>query len=254
MTADTPVVLVTGGTGRLGQVFLRGFAEAGATVVFTTRDAAAAEDLRADCAQRGAGRVVAIEADLTADNGGAVVAAALAGHGLAPTVLVNNARSVTTLRVDADGTMPRAHWRGEFDLGVVAAYELTMALMRGESRLRSVINVASMYGVTAANRGLYDRPDTESAINYGVVKAALIHLTKELAVRLAPTVRVNAVSYGGVRGRASAAFEARYAALCPSGRMLSDADVFGPVAFLAGHDASGMTGHNLVVDGGWTIW
>jgi NAD(P)-dependent dehydrogenase (short-subunit alcohol dehydrogenase family) len=79
-------------------------------------------------------------------------------------------------------------------------------------------------------------------------------LTKELAVRLAGRhIRVNAISFGGVEGRVNEAFKARYAQFCPLGRMLNDNDLAGPVEFLATPASSGVTGHNLVVDGGWTI-
>lgn len=248
-------MLVTGGTGKLGRAFLEGFSRLGDTVVFTTRDAAAAASLRDRCLAWGATDAVAIQTDLATADGAAQVVSACEKAGLQPLTLVNNARDVGNLKPEPDGFMPHARWHAEFELGVVAAYALTMGLARAHgTRLEAVVNIGSMYGVTAANRRLYEQPERESPIHYGVVKAALIHLTKELAVRLAPEVRVNAVSFGGVGGRVTAAFEARYGALCPAGRMLTEQDVFGPVRFLAGPEASGMTGHNLVVDGGWTIW
>jgi NAD(P)-dependent dehydrogenase (short-subunit alcohol dehydrogenase family) len=72
---------------------------------------------------------------------------------------------------------------------------------------------------------------------------------------LAPrNVQVNCVSFGGVKGRADADFEARYAKLAPTGRMLDEKDIAGPVAYLLSDASVGMTGHNLVVDGGWTVW
>jgi NAD(P)-dependent dehydrogenase (short-subunit alcohol dehydrogenase family) len=255
MSTESRVVLVTGGTGKLGRSFLQGFARLGHSVAFTTRDASQAAPLRDECLAWGAPAALAVEADLASADGVAHVIAGLDDAALQPAVLINSARSIENLRPETGGFVPRERWQREFELGVTAAYMLTMELARvAETKLDAVVNIASMYGVTAANRRLYDEPDRDSAIHYGVVKAALIHLTKELAVRLAPAVRVNAVSFGGVGGRVPAAFEARYAALCPSGRMLSHADVFGPVRFLAGEESSGMTGHNVVVDGGWTIW
>lgn len=255
MSTEARTVLVTGGTGKLGRSFLEGFARAGHPVAFTTRDAARATTLCDDCRAWGAPSALAIQADLSSADGVAHAVRALSAGDCAPVILVNNARNVANLAGGPDGVMPWVQWQHEFDLGVVAAYTLTMALARSEpARLESVVNIASIYGVTAMNQTLYDKPDQQAPVHYGVVKAALIHLTKELAVRLAPSVRVNAVSFGGVGGRVPPAFEARYAALCPSGRMLTDAEVFAPVRFLAGAEASGMTGHNLVVDGGWTIW
>ena len=255
MGTESRVVLVTGGTGKLGRRFLEGFSRLGDTLVFTTRDLARAEAVRDECLAWGATEAVAIQADLAAGDGGAHVVAACEAAGLRPHVLINNARDAENLAPEPDGFMPRARWNAEFEVGVVAAYTLTTLLARAPgTRLETVVNIGSIYGIAAANRRLYEQPDRESPIHYGVVKAALIHLTRELAVRLAPAVRVNAVSFGGVAGRAPAAFVERYGALCPAGRMLTEDDVFGPVRFLAGGEASGMTGHNLVVDGGWTIW
>jgi len=112
-----------------------------------------------------------------------------------------------------------------------------------------------MYGIVTATPALYDDPRNMAPMHYGVAKAALIHLTKEMAVRLAPRgVRVNAVSYGGIEGRADEAFAARYKKLAPLERMLRLDEVHAPVEFLLSAGASGMTGHNLVVDGGWTLW
>jgi len=256
MGAPSPTVLITGATGKLGSTFARGFAALGANVVFTSRGGEAARELQADCLACGAGRVGCIQVDLTAEDASSFVARELQKADLLPDTLINNARDREFLKASASGRTTRENWQNELLLGVVSPYELTMALAEREpARLKSVINIASIYGVAAPNLTLYDRPELESPVNYGVTKAALIHLTKELAVRLAPRkISVNAVSYGGVGGRVSGEFQARYGRLCPSGRMLEDSEVFGAVKFLASPDAAGMTGHNLVVDGGWTIW
>jgi NAD(P)-dependent dehydrogenase (short-subunit alcohol dehydrogenase family) len=202
------------------------------------------------------GQLVTIESDLLAGNAAALIAEECEQRGLYPDGLVNNARSLSFLRVDNTGMTNRADFVNELTLDVVAPYELTMALARmSKSRLATVVNIGSQYGVVAPNRALYEDFEQQSPIQYGVAKAALVHLTRELAVRLAPRhVRVNCISFGGVAGRANPAFEARYAQLAPAGGMLREADVPGPVAFLLSEASAGMTGHNLVVDGGWTIW
>ena len=115
--------------------------------------------------------------------------------------------------------------------------------------------MGSMYGTVAANPHLYTDPTMQSPLHYGVAKAALMHLTKELAVRLVGKgIQVNCVAFGGVEGRVDDAFKQRYAQLCPMGRMLKDNEIAGPVEMLLSDRCSGVNGHTLLVDGGWSIW
>ena len=81
-----------------------------------------------------------------------------------------------------------------------------------------------------------------------------MQLTRWLATSLAPDVRVNAVTPGGIERGQPAAFVERYATRTPLGRMATEDDIVGAVTWLAGDLAAYVTGHNLVVDGGWTAW
>jgi NAD(P)-dependent dehydrogenase (short-subunit alcohol dehydrogenase family) len=173
---------------------------------------------------------------------------------LRPAHLVNNARDLANLRADASASQ-RAQWVAEYTLGVVVPVELSLALAESsDSALASVINISSIYGMVAANPALYGKPADRPPMHYGVTKAALLHLTKELAVRLAPKVRVNAITYGGIEGRADDDFKHRYGSLTPLKRMMRPDEVFGPLEFLISDGATSVTGHNLVADGGWTLW
>jgi 3-oxoacyl-[acyl-carrier protein] reductase len=111
----------------------------------------------------------------------------------------------------------------------------------------AVVNIASVAGL---------RPALGIGV-YGVSKAALIHLTAQLAAELAPTVRVNAVAPAVVKTRfATALFEGRedeVAQSYPLRRLGVPEDVAGTVAFLASDDASWVTGQTIVVDGGLTL-
>jgi NAD(P)-dependent dehydrogenase (short-subunit alcohol dehydrogenase family) len=79
-------------------------------------------------------------------------------------------------------------------------------------------------------------------------------LTRWLATTLAPRVRVNAISPGGMLRQQPPAFVERYAARTPLARMGSESDLSGAVAYLASDLSSYVTGANLPVDGGWGIW
>jgi NAD(P)-dependent dehydrogenase (short-subunit alcohol dehydrogenase family) len=111
----------------------------------------------------------------------------------------------------------------------------------------SVVNISSVSGV---------RPAPGIAF-YGTTKAALIHLTEELAVELAPKIRVNAVAPAVVKTRfASALYEGReaeVAATYPLQRLGNTDDVAGTVAFLCSPDAAWITGQTIVIDGGLTL-
>lgn len=172
-----------------------------------------------------------------------------------PDVIIHNARSLDNLRINKNGHITSEQFQKEFSNGVTFPYALTNMLLDSGVHLKDVIFISSMYGNVAPNPALYEDFKMQSSINYGVVKAAQIHLTKEMAVRLAPKgIRVNVVSYGGVEGRVDEAFKKRYAKLNPSGRMLSHADLYPPIQYLLNNPALNVTGENLKVDGGWTIW
>lgn len=249
-------ILITGGTGKLGSIFVTGFLQSGWHVVFISRSREKIAALIEAKRRSGFSQLSGICVDLTEAGAAEGIVDNLGSLNLRPNCLVNNARNLAYLGLEADGSPPRAHWLGQYLLDVVVPYELTQVLVRmSASELHDVINIGSMYGIVAVNPGLYEDQSKASPLHYGIAKAALVHLTREMAVRFAPHgVKVNAVSYGGVEGRVNAEFARRYGQLCPIGRMLSEEEVLGPVQFLASPQASGMTGHNLVIDGGWSIW
>lgn len=248
--AAGPCTLVTGASGKLGKRLTEALLASGHRVVATSRSSSAFEGHPG----LETGRLVVLRADIVEDQGASIVKD-LADRGLRPTGLVNNAVDLSNQVLPESGWPTRAQWRLEFDLAVAVPCELVTALAdQPGSRLDAVVNIASMYAIAARNPSLYDDPVRQSPIHYGVAKAAMLHLTRELAVRLAPRIRVNAVSFGGVEGRVDDAFKARYARLAPMGRMLAEEETTGPVLFLLSSAAEGMTGHNLVVDGGWTAW
>lgn len=248
-------ILITGTTGKIGRVLAQHFLTAGDTVIATGRSADALAELKYDLSQT-KGTLHTLCADLMAPDAAAVIVEGLRQIDCMPCGLINNARNVSFLRTGEGGQVARQDFLNELALDVVAPYELVMALtLAPSSRLRAVVNIGSQYGAVAPNIHLYNDPIRQSPLQYGVAKAALAHLTKELAVRLADRgIRVNCVAFGGVEGRVDKAFKQRYAALCPIGRMLGEHELAGPVDLLLSEAASAVTGHIMMVDGGWSVW
>jgi len=251
------IILLTGGTGLIGQVLAHELIEAGYGLILTGRDKfrleAVIDRLRQDSDMA---QVTPLVMDLSSAGSANRLEEFLDETSLNPDGLVHCARNLEYFRQDIVGGVSRSDWMGEFNLDVVVPCDFALALVnRDNSRLRTVVIVSSMYGVTPPKMALYDDPSQIPPIHYGVCKAAQLHLARELSVRLAPRgVRVNAVSYGGVRGRVDSAFEKRYAQQCPASRMLDQSDLGGPVLFLLSEKSAATTGHNLLAEGGWTIW
>ena len=118
----------------------------------------------------------------------------------------------------------------------------------------SIINIASIYGMYGPDWRLYEGTSMGNPAAYGASKGGLIQLTRWLATTIAPSVRVNAISPGGVFRNQPEAFVQRYEAKTPLGRMATEDDFIGIIAFLASDLSKYVTGQNHLVDGGWGIW
>lgn len=119
----------------------------------------------------------------------------------------------------------------------------------------SIINIASIYGVVSPDFRTYENTEIAgSPIEYTATKSAVIGMTKYLAVEMAPKVRVNCISPGGVENGHSEQFKANYGNRVPLGRMAKPDEFNGAVVFLASDASRYVTGHNLVIDGGLTAW
>jgi NAD(P)-dependent dehydrogenase (short-subunit alcohol dehydrogenase family) len=175
-------------------------------------------------------------------------------------ILVNNAAFVGTSRLEG-WTVPfleqlPATWRSALDINLTAPFILTQScvpLLR-DSGHGSIINVGSIYGMVGPNLSLYRDTDMGNPAAYAASKGGLLQLTRWLATVLAPHIRVNALTPGGIARNQPPAFVERYETLTPLARMATEEDFKGAIAFLASDLSAYVTGQNLVVDGGWTAW
>ncbi len=120
----------------------------------------------------------------------------------------------------------------------------------------SIINIASFLGVVAPDNRVYGDSGLNSPAIYSTSKSGVIGLTRYLAAYLGKyNIRVNCISPGGVNpGTVEKGFDERYSNKVPLGRMGDMDDMKGPVIFLASRASKYVNGHNLVVDGGFTVW
>jgi gluconate 5-dehydrogenase len=255
------VAVVTGGGSGLGKVFAVALAQAGADVVVIGRRAAHCEATASAVRDLGR-RALAVPADVTEEaHVRRAIDRTLAELGRID-VLVNNA--ATSYRGEIT-TLPAERWRQVMETNVTGAFLCARAVLPHmvERRRGRIVNVASVYGVVGRDGSLYasEGPDAGQSSAYSVSKGALLQLTRDLAVNYgAAGVTVNAISPGMFgrldepdRGLAAETRRA-LAARTPVGRLGEAEDLTGAIVFLASDAAAFVTGQNLIVDGGWTVW
>lgn len=244
--------LVTGAAGHIGRVIVQTLVELGAEVVLVDRPGT---DWAAARAGIGGG-VETIECDLESLED----RAALVARVDTLTILVNNAAFVGTSGLPGWSTgfeqQQVETWRRAVEVNLTAVFDLvkgfTPVLQKSDGA--SIINISSLYGQYGPDYRLYEGTEMGNPAAYAASKGGLLQLTRWLATTLAPRIRVNAISPGGVFRNQPASFVARYEARTPLGRMAVEDDFRGAVGFLASDLSAYVTGQNIPVDGGWGIW
>jgi NAD(P)-dependent dehydrogenase (short-subunit alcohol dehydrogenase family) len=223
------VALVTGASRGIGKAIAQAYADAGASVLLSSRKQDALEAAAAEIGDP--------------EQAAAAVAHCVERFG-AIDVLVNNAATNPYFGPAMDIDLARYDKTWEVNLRGVLVWTQEAWKQSLAERGGSVINIASVGGFSI-----------EQGIGiYNTTKAALIHLTKTLAAELAPSVRVNAIAPGLVKTDMARALwepqEERIAASMPLARLGEPVDIANAALFLASDLASWVTGHTLVVDGG----
>jgi NAD(P)-dependent dehydrogenase (short-subunit alcohol dehydrogenase family) len=117
----------------------------------------------------------------------------------------------------------------------------------------SIINFASIYGIVAPDFSIYEGTPMTMPVAYSAIKGGVIAFSKYMASYYAKdNIRVNCISPGGLLDKQPQSFVEKYIAKTPLGRMGTPKDMVGAVLYLASDASSYVTGHNLIVDGGWT--
>jgi NAD(P)-dependent dehydrogenase (short-subunit alcohol dehydrogenase family) len=240
--------LITGASRGIGKATAKALAAQGCNVVLSSRKQEALDEVAAEIRAAHPGAGVLPKAAHVADEEAAraCVEAAVAEFG-GVDVLVNNAATSPYFGPMVDLDAARAEKTVQVNQFAVVvwtqlAWKLSMAGRGG-----TIINIASVGGMV-----------TEHGIGYyNATKAAVIHLTRQFAMELAPSVRVNAVAPGLVKTHLAKALweenEEQIATFVPLGRLGEPEDIAKAVVFLSGDTSSWMTGQTMVVDGGATI-
>jgi len=245
-SVEGKVALVTGGSRGIGLMIARGYVESGARVYVASRKAEVCEEVAAELSK--VGSCIALPADLGSPDGARALATALSEREEALHVLVNNAGANWGAPIEE---FPDSAWDKVLDLNVKNVFRLTVELL---SRLRAasrpgdparVINIGSIDGLV---------PPMLETYAYSTSKAAVHHLTRHLARRLAPEITVNAVAPGPFESKMMEATLDRFGDAIrdsnPLKRIGEPEDMAGVALYLGSRAGAYLTGAVIPVDGG----
>ncbi len=252
--------LITGATGCLGKVMAHTLGELGADLVLLDQPGTSFAPLEDDLRNRWEVNVKLLECDLEIESDRLRIINDVSNDEAGLSILINNAAFVGTSGLQG-WVVPFEQqtvdtWRRAIEVNLTAAFHLSQAFtpLLKASQNGNIINITSIYGECGPDWSLYEGTPMGNPAAYGVSKGGLVQLTRWLATTIAPSVRVNAISPGGVFRNQPEIFRNRYVERTPLGRMATEDDFRGAVAYLASDLSRYVTGQVLHVDGGWGVW
>lgn len=256
MMLDETVVVVTGGAGLLGRVFVRDIVNHGGTAIVADVDIAAATQFVSELPPKYADRAHAIKLDIT--NTASVttlISSTLQRFGRIDSV-VNNAypRNSNYGRKLEDVTYEDFCQNLSLHLGGYFLVAQQFGLFFRSQKKGNIINMASIYGVMAPRFEIYFDTHMTMPVEYAAIKSAVIHLTRYFAQYFKnDNIRVNSLSPGGILDQQPESFLRSYRAFCSSKGMLEGKDISSVLLFLLSDASKYLTGQNLIVDDGFSI-
>ena len=239
--------LITGGSRGIGRMIAEGFLRAGARVYISARKADACDATAAELSV--IGPCVSLPADVSTQGGVQQLVASYQQHEQSLDILVNNAGAAWGAPYEE---FPESGWDKVVDLNLKAPFFLTQALTpllkkAATDHLAKVIHIASIDGVSVNPQETY---------SYAASKAGLIHLTRRMALKLAPErIAVSAIAPGAFASTMNKDARDRgdeIAKRIPLGRIGTPEDMAGAAIFLASRAGDYVVGSTLIVDGGVT--
>jgi NAD(P)-dependent dehydrogenase (short-subunit alcohol dehydrogenase family) len=252
--------LVTGAAGGLGQVFCHTLAELNSNLILIDRNSEDLMYLEKDLQKLYGIEVEAHIVNLENQHSRTDLCESVMKSNRGLDILVNNAAFVGSNNLEGwkeeFERQSTDTWRRAIEVNLTAVFDLCRDLSPKirESKHGSIINIASIYGSYGPDWRIYDGTGMGNPAAYAASKGGLLQLTRWLSTTLAPSVRVNAIASGGIFRGQPEEFVNRYSSKVPMGRMATEDDLRGALAFLASDLSAYVTGQVLFVDGGWGIW
>lgn len=246
-------VIIIGGFGLIGRAICKGFVENEVNLIIAGRneDASFISELR----NRNKGIVTYIPFDITQDADIEKLIETVVKKYKKIDVFVNCSWPRTTDWGEHIEDVPYASIKTNLVNQLGSYYNATqkIALQMKKQKSGSIINFSSIYGLVGPTFAIYEGTNMTSAPAYALIKGGVNTMTKYFASYFGKyNVRTNCISPGGIYRNEDPKFVKQYSKECPLERMGNADDLVMPTLFLASEGSRYVTGHNLLVDGGWT--
>lgn len=253
------IAIVTGGSGLFGKSLSLALAEAGAKVIIASRNVESCNKVADEIVAEGM-LAVGMSLDLSEENSIKEFIDSVYDQFGKVDILVNN--SVTRDGLGDLDQVTKEGWERAQKVNSTGLMLITQGIIRKMVEVQSgnIINIGSIQGNAGPRFPVYGDTGMSSPINYTYDKWGMVGFTKWIANKYGQfNIRCNCLSPGGygpgvmgVVGKNE--FYDNYEKLTPLGRFADDVDLKGPIVFLASEASGYITGHNLMVDGGWSSW
>jgi NAD(P)-dependent dehydrogenase (short-subunit alcohol dehydrogenase family) len=253
-------VLITGAAGNLGSMIAETLAELGADLILVDQPGTDFTSIVKKIQERWRVKTWHYHCNLEQNKQRLELLESIKKNHKYINVLINNAAFVGVSDLKGWGTAFEKQtvetWRRGLEVNVTAPFHLCQGLapIMKNSEAANIINIGSIYGEYGPDWRLYKGTSMANPAAYGASKGGLIQLSRWLSTTLAPNIRVNAISPGGIFRNQPDVFVKRYESRTPLARMATEDDFRGVVAFLASDMSGYITGQNIMVDGGWGTW
>jgi len=249
------VAVIAGGAGLIGKELARGLAESHALVVIADANKIKGNRAAKDLKKEGL-NVFFCHLDITKENSISATIKFIKKNFSRLDVWVNCAYPRTKDWQNKLEDISLRSWRNNVDMhlnGYCMSSRAAAECMK-KNRSGSIINFSSIYGFVAPDFSLYKNTKMTMPAAYSAIKGGIVNFSRYLASYYGEyNIMVNCVSPGGVYDNQPEAFVKKYIQKTPLKRMASKEDVVGGVIYLASEAAKYVTGHNLIIDGGWNI-
>lgn len=260
---ENKVIILTGSAGRLGSRFAEILCIAGAKIVLVDINKTSNKKLQKQLQKKYKNKPLEMTIDLTSEKQVKSMVKQVVKKFGTIDCLINNAHVYPRNHKFRDAPFekyPLDLWDSVTTQNLRSIFfccrEVGKVMIKKKNGI--IINISSIYGILGADQRIYGRSRLNSPVSYAVTKGAIVNLTRYLAAYWqGKNIRVNTLTIGGVYDKKlhkNKNFVRNYSKKTMLSRMAKKEDLDGPILFLASNASSYITGANLIVDGGYSVW